>query len=84
LTGNLGRTGALDDAHIVELSAEAKVAALNSGEIKIAKELEKADLVFLVPDGSGGAVITPRARDELCKETTRLPLAKSLHPPPEA
>jgi len=35
---------------------------LKSGEINIARELEKADLVFLMPDGSGGAVITPRGR----------------------
>ena len=52
-----------DEQRLLErLSAEGKVTALSSGEIKIAKGLEKADLVFLVPDGSGGALITPRGR----------------------
>jgi hypothetical protein len=44
------------------LGAEGKVAPLTSGEIATAGALEKADLVFLVRDGSGGAVITPRGR----------------------
>ena len=30
-------------------------------------ELEKADLLFLVRDGSGGAVITPKGRRLLAK-----------------
>ena len=51
-----------EQALLERLSAEGKVTALKSGEINIARELEKADLVFLVPDGSGGAVITPRGR----------------------
>ena len=52
-----------DEQRLLEgLSAEGKVTALSSGEIKIAKGLEQADLVFLMPDGSGGAVITPRGR----------------------
>jgi hypothetical protein len=38
------------------------VAALKSGEIGIARALEMADLAFLMPDGSGGAVITPRGQ----------------------
>ena len=45
-----------------KLGAEGKVAPLNSSEIATARALEKADLVFLVRDGSGGAVITPRGR----------------------
>ena len=43
------------------LGAEGKVTALKSDEIRAAKELDKVDLVFLVRDGTGGAVITPRA-----------------------
>ena len=44
------------------LSAESKATELRSEEIHGAKALEKADLVFLVPDGTGRAVITPRGR----------------------
>ena len=44
------------------LGAEGKAAELTSNEIKAAKALESADLVFLVPDGTGTAVITPRGR----------------------
>ena len=57
--------GALSDRERVlleRLGAEGKVTPLMSGEIATARELEKADLVFLVRDGSGGAVITPRGR----------------------
>ena len=44
------------------LGAEGNVTALKSGEISAAMELEKVDLVFLVRDGTGGAVITPKGR----------------------
>ena len=69
-----------DEQRLLEgLSAEGKVTALSSGEIKIAKGLEQADLVFLMPDGSGGAVITPRGRRllaelERAKKSAKTPL----------
>jgi len=44
------------------LSAEGKATELRSGESHGAKALEKADLVFLVPGGTGRAIITPRGR----------------------
>src|SRR3974390_1907908 len=43
------------------LGAGGKVTALKSDEIRAAKELDKADLVFPVRAGTGGAVTTPRA-----------------------
>ena len=47
-----------DEERLIErLGAEGKATPLHSGEIGAARELEKADLVFLVRDGSGGAVI---------------------------
>ncbi len=53
------------------LSAESRVTALTSVEINMAKALERADLVFLVPDGSGGAVITPKGRRLLAERARR-------------
>jgi hypothetical protein len=44
------------------LAAEGRVTALHSGELAAAMELVKADLLYLVRDGSGRAVITPRGR----------------------
>ncbi len=69
-----------DEQGLLErLSAEGKVTALKSGEIGIARALEMADLVFLMPDGSGGAVITPRGRRLLAELETAM---KSLKKPP--
>ncbi len=61
------------------LGAEGKITALRSGEIAAAMELNKVDLVFLVRDGSGGAVITPRGRRllaefERAKKLVKTPL----------
>jgi len=57
--------GSLNDRErllLERLGAEGKVTPLMSGEIATARELERADLVFLVRDGTGGAIITPRGR----------------------
>ncbi len=52
-----------DEQRLLErLGAEGRGVELRSGEIAAAMELNKADLIFLVRDGSGGAVITPRGR----------------------
>ncbi len=69
-----------DEQRLLErLSAEGKATALDSGEIGVARALEMADLVFVLPDGSGGAVITPRGRRllaelESVKKSARKPL----------
>jgi hypothetical protein len=55
------------------LGAEGKVTPLISSEITTAKALERADLVFLVPDGTGGAIITPRGRRLLTEEARKPP-----------
>jgi hypothetical protein len=52
--------------------AAGEATSLRSGEIAAAKALEKADLVFPVPDGSGKAVITPKGR-RLLAELARKP-----------
>jgi hypothetical protein len=57
------------------LGAEGKVTALMSSEITTAKALERADLVFLVRDGTGGAIITPRGRRLLTEEVRKPPKA---------
>ena len=61
------------------LGAEGKVTQLISSEISMAKALERADLVFLVRDGTGGAIITPRGRRLLAEEARKPP--KSPKPP---
>ena len=66
-----------DEQRLLErLGAEGKVTALKSGEIAIARALEQADLVFLVPDGSGSAVITPRDRRLLAELESAINSAK--------
>jgi len=66
-----------DEQRLLErLGAEGKVTALKSGEIAIARALEQADLVFLVPDGSGSAVITPRGRRLLAELESAINSAK--------
>ena len=60
------------------LGAEGKVTPLMSGEIAAASALEKVDLVFLVRDGSGGAVITPRGRRLLAELEQKPPKPFSL------
>ena len=50
-----------------------------SSEITTAKALERADLVFLVRDGTGGAIITPRGRRLLTEEARKPP--KASKPP---
>lgn len=45
-----------------KLGTEGRATELGSDEIATAKALERADLVFLVSDGSGRAVITPKGR----------------------
>jgi hypothetical protein len=75
--------GALSDRErrlLERLGAEGKVTPLTSGEIATARELEKADLVFLVRDGSGGAVITPRGRRLLAELEQKSP-KKPRKPP---
>ncbi len=57
------------------LGAEGKVTPLMSSEITIAEALERADLVFLVRDGTGGAIITPRGRRLLTEEVRKPPKA---------
>ena len=57
------------------LGAEGKVTALMSSEITTAKALERADLVFLVQDGTGGAIITPRGRRLLTEKARKPPKA---------
>jgi len=52
-----------DEQQLLErLGSAGEATALQSGEVAAANSLEKADLVFIVPDGSGRAVITPRGR----------------------
>ena len=69
-----------DAERLLERLGGAGVAtALQSGEIAAVKALEKADLVFLVPDGSGKAVITPRGR-RLLAEIARKPPKPSKPP----
>jgi hypothetical protein len=52
-----------DEQRLLErLGAEGKAVELMSVEISAAKSLEPADLLFLVPDGSGKAIITPKGR----------------------
>jgi hypothetical protein len=63
------------------LGAEAKVTPLMSGEITTAQALEGADLVFLVQDGTGGAIITPRGR-RLLAEIARKPPKPPMPPKP--
>jgi hypothetical protein len=63
------------------LGAEGKATPLHSGEIGAGKALEKADLVFLVPDGSGNAVITPRGRRLLAELEQSKKSKKSPKPP---
>ena len=66
-----------DEQRLLEkLGAEGKVTALKSNEIGIARALERANLVFLVPDGSGGAVITPRGRRLLAELESAMNSAK--------
>jgi hypothetical protein len=56
------------DLQLLErLGAEGKATELKSDEISAAKVLERADLVFIVPDGAGRAVITPRGRRHLAE-----------------
>ncbi len=58
-----------DEQRLLErLGAEGRAVELRSGEIAAAMELNNADLVFLVRDGSGGAVITPRGRRLLAEQ----------------
>jgi hypothetical protein len=45
-----------------KLGIEGKATELGSDEVLTAKALERADLVFLVSDGTGRAVITPKGR----------------------
>ncbi len=67
-----------DERRLLErLSAEGRATALKSGEICIARALEMAYLVFLVPDGSDGAVITPRGRRLLAELESAKKSAKS-------
>jgi hypothetical protein len=55
-----------DEQRLLErLGAEGKATPLHSSEIGAGKGLEKADLVFLVPNGSGNAVISRRLLAEL-------------------
>jgi hypothetical protein len=62
-----------DQQHLLErLGSAGQPTPLQSGEVAAAKSLEKADLVFLVPDGSGKAVITPKGR-RLLAELARKP-----------
>jgi len=67
-----------------KLGAEGKVTELKSDEVHVAKTLEKADLVFLVRDGTSGAVITPRGRRllaelEQSKKSAKRPLGFLSH-----
>ncbi len=65
-----------------ELGTAGKVTELNSDELHLAKKLEKADLVFLVRDGTSGAVITPRGRRlvaELEQKSKTRPATIPLH-----
>jgi hypothetical protein len=57
-----------DEQQFLErLGIAGEAITLQSGEIAVAKVLERADLLFLVPDGSGRAVITPRGRRLLAR-----------------
>ena len=63
-----------DERRLLErLGAEGKAVELMSGEISAAKSLETADLVFLVPDGSGKAIITPKGRRLLAQLARKPP-----------
>ncbi len=69
-----------DEQRLLErLGAEGRAVELRSGEIAAAMELNKADLVFLVRDGSGGAVITPRGRRLLAEQERRPKRGKPAH-----
>ena len=62
-----------DEQHLLErLGLAGQAILLQSGEVAAAKAMEKADLVFLVPDGSGKAIITPKGR-RLLAEIDRKP-----------
>ena len=70
-----------DEQRLLErLGAEGRAVELRSGEIAAAMELNKADLVFLVRDGSGGAVITPRGRRLLAELEQKKKREKKLPP----
>ena len=74
-----------DEQRLLErLGAEGKATLLHSGEIGAAKALERADLVFLVPDGSGKAVITPRGRRLLAELEQSKKSKKPPRPPPSS
>jgi hypothetical protein len=63
-----------DEQRLLErLGAEGKAVELMSGEISAAKSLEPADLIFLVPDGSGKAIITPKGRRLLAQLARKPP-----------
>ncbi len=69
-----------DEQRLLErLGAEGRAVELRSGEIAAAMELNKVDLVFLVRDGSGGAVITPRGRRLLAEQERRPKRGKPAH-----
>jgi hypothetical protein len=70
-----------DEQHLLErLGSAGQAIPLQSGDVAAAKSLEKADLVFLVPDGSGKAVITPRGR-RLLAELEVSKKVKRVKPP---
>jgi len=69
------------EKHLLErLGTAGKAVELRSGEIETARQLEVVDLVFLVPDGSSRAVITPKGRRLLAGEEVAAQKTKKKPP----